>query len=70
MSFQTKNPVTGEVLPGEFKNASAEDVAQACEKCAEAAVVLRRKSGEELAQLLEVIGASLNDAKEAEDHVT
>jgi len=65
MSFQTKNPVTGEVLPGSFEKASAEEVAQACERCAEAAVVLRRKSGEELAQLLEVIGASLTDAKDA-----
>lgn len=65
MSFQTKNPVTGEVLPGSFEKASAEEVARACERCAEAAVVLRRKSGEEIAVLLETIGASLADAKDA-----
>ena len=65
MSFQTKNPVTGEVLPGSFTKSSAEEVSRACESCAAAATTLRRKSGEELAGLLETIGASLTEARDA-----
>ncbi len=65
MSFQTTNPVTGELIPGSFQKASVEEVAQACERCAAAATILRKKSGEEIAVLLETIGASLTEARDA-----
>lgn len=65
MPFQTINPITGEALPGNFSDASREEVSQACDLAAVAAPILRRKSGAEIAVLLESIAENLTDAREA-----
>mgnify|MGYP000674303478 FL=1 len=65
MPFQTINPITGEALPGNFSDASREEVSQACDLAAVAAPILRRKSGAEIAVLLESIAENLMDAREA-----
>lgn len=54
-SFQGINPATGQSLPGHFKEATTDEVAQACEQAAIAFLEYRKKSGSEKADLLEKI---------------
>ncbi|MVM31566.1 aldehyde dehydrogenase family protein [Spirosoma sp. HMF4905] len=58
-SFQGINPTTGQPLPGIFEEATASEVAQACERAAEAFSEYRKKSGAEKARFLEQIATEI-----------
>lgn len=58
-SFQGINPATGESLPGLFQEATPAEVAQACERAAEAFTIYRKKSGAEKALFLEQIATEI-----------
>nr|WP_245563681.1 aldehyde dehydrogenase (NADP(+)) [Spirosoma luteum] len=59
-SFQGINPATGQPLPGSFQEATAAEVAQACEQAAVAFVEYRKKSGTEKADFLEKIADEID----------
>ncbi len=59
-SFQGINPATGEALPGFFQEATAAEVAQACEQAAVAFLEYRKKSGAEKADFLEKIADEID----------
>ncbi|QKZ15465.1 aldehyde dehydrogenase (NADP(+)) [Spirosoma sp. KUDC1026] len=54
-TFQGINPATGEALSGIFTEATADEVARACEQAENAFAEYRRKSGADKAQFLEAI---------------
>jgi NADP-dependent aldehyde dehydrogenase len=58
-SFYAANPVTGENLPTEFFEASAEEIDQAVKMAEEAFVVYRKKTDQERADFLERIGEEI-----------
>ena len=58
-SFQGINPATGESLPGLFEEATAAEVAQACERAADAFAEYRKKSGADKARFLEQIATEI-----------
>ncbi|QDK78453.1 aldehyde dehydrogenase (NADP(+)) [Spirosoma sp. KCTC 42546] len=58
-SFQGINPATGQPLPGLFQEATVSEVAQACERAAEAFSEYRKKSGAEKARFLEQIATEI-----------
>ncbi|WP_080054894.1 aldehyde dehydrogenase (NADP(+)) [Spirosoma aerolatum] len=58
-TFQGINPATGQFLPGDFQEATAAEVAQACERAAEAFTEYRKKSGTEKAKFLEQIATEI-----------
>ena len=59
-SFQGINPATGQPLPGQFNEATTQEVAQACEKAAVAFLEYRKKSGAEKANFLEKIADEID----------
>ncbi len=59
-SFQGINPATGQSLPGQFNEATTQEVAQACEKAAVAFLEYRKKSGAEKADFLEKIADEID----------
>ncbi|GAB3950918.1 aldehyde dehydrogenase (NADP(+)) [Spirosoma harenae] len=58
-SFQGINPATGQPLPGLFQEATTNEVAQACERAAEAFAEYRKKSGADKATFLEQIATEI-----------
>ncbi|WP_420150926.1 aldehyde dehydrogenase (NADP(+)) [Spirosoma sp.] len=58
-SFQGINPATGESLPGFFQEATADEVAQACEQASKAFSQYRKKTGAQKAHFLEQIAAEI-----------
>ena len=60
-SFQGINPATGESLPGYFQEATPDEVAQACERAAQAFQEYRKKTGAEKAHFLEQIALEIEE---------
>ncbi|WP_345244743.1 aldehyde dehydrogenase (NADP(+)) [Nibrella saemangeumensis] len=57
--FHAVNPATGESLPGDFYEATEDQVNEACERAAEAFQVYRKQSGPEKAFFLERIATEI-----------
>ncbi len=63
--FQGINPATGETLPGDFHEATAAEVADACVQAAEAFQIYRQTTGEQRALFLERIATEIENLGDA-----
>ena len=60
-AFQATNPVTGQALPTEFYEATEAEINRAVQQAEDAFQIYRKKSGEEKAAFLEIIGDEIMD---------
>ena len=58
-AFQATNPVSGDILPGDFYEATEAEIDQAAQQAEQAFVIYRKKSGEEKAAFLDKIGEEI-----------